>query len=424
MLKVVHLSCSDAGDGSARAAYRIHKALQESLVDSRMFVNRKNTNDPSVLGPRTRLEGAIKLLRPVFASLVQPIVRSNNTSLHTLSILPSSWPRIINMSDIDILHIHGIYHEMFSIGDFAKVKKPILWTLHDMWAFCGAEHLANDARFIDGYRKSNRPSSEKGFDFNRFTWNRKKRLWLKAFDLVCPSHWLAECARASALMNGWPISIIPNALDTHVWKPIDRSAARELLDLPHHVPLVLFGASSATSDYNKGFDLLVESLRALRLMHSFDSLQLIVFGGNEPLDSLNIGFPVRFIGRLHDDLSLRAYYSAADVFLVPSRLESFCQTASEAHACGTPVVAFSSTGLKDVVEHQETGYLAQPYDTRDFAAGISWCLADRVRHTRLCDSARRRAEKLWNPSRVAQMYMTVYQKLLDRDKTTTPLSHQ
>ena len=85
-----------------------------------------------------------------------------------------------------------------------------------------------------------------------------------------------------------------------------------------------------------------------------------------------------------------------------------------AHACGTPVVAFRTGGLPDIVEHQRTGYLAQPFHTQDLAAGISWVLEDPQRRVGLGHAARQRAERLWAPARVAGMYAEVYGQVIKR----------
>jgi glycosyltransferase involved in cell wall biosynthesis len=136
----------------------------------------------------------------------------------------------------------------------------------------------------------------------------------------------------------------------------------------------------------------------------------VVFGADSPDVVPNVGLRLAFLGRLRDE-TLIAAYAAADVLVVPSRQEAFCQTATEALACGTPVVAFAATGLLDVVEHQGCGYLAQPYDSTDLARGILWVLVDRSRHAGLADRARRRAETEYSLEQVAKRYLSIYRGL-------------
>jgi glycosyltransferase involved in cell wall biosynthesis len=225
--------------------------------------------------------------------------------------------------------------------------------------------------------------------------------------IVAPSQWLAECARKSKLMQGWPVSVVNNALDTEVWRPVDKAHARALFGLPKDVPLLLFGALGGTADPRKGFDLLLAALENLR--GKIDELELVVFGQLAPKELIDFGFPVRYVGRLHDDLTLAILYSAVDVMVVPSRQEAFGQTASEAHACGTPVVAFDSGGLTDIVKHLQTGYLAMPFDPASLAEGIIWVLSDRARHASLSVTSRQRALDRFSYPVVAEQYRKIYE---------------
>ena len=208
-------------------------------------------------------------------------------------------------------------------------------------------------------------------------------------------------------MRDWPVSVIPNPIDTERWQPLDQALARELLGLPKDVPLLLFGAMGCSQDPRKGFDLLQAALQHLR--GEMPELELVVFGQYRPKDPPDLGFPIHYTGHLHDDLSLRAFYSAADVMVVPSRQEAFGQTASEAHACGTPVVAFNTCGLPDIVTHHQTGYLAKAFDAEDLARGIQWVLADRMRQTRFGANARAQAVTRFASTVIAAQYQQIFE---------------
>ena len=300
---------------------------------------------------------------------------------------------------------------------------PLVWTLHDQWPFCGAEHYtsppspgeahSSDERFAKGYTSASRPAHESGRDLNRRTWLRKRRAWVRPIQIVCSSTWLADCARRSALMCNWPIKVIPYPIDSNVWAPCDRDQARVLLGLPTDRPLLLFGAMGGGADPRKGADLLLEALRILHVQRAgmqLDQLELVVFGQSRPAQPPRLGFKVHYMGHLHDDLSLRLLYSAADVMVVPSRQEAFGQTASEAHSCGTPVVAFRTGGLVDIVVDRVTGVLAEPFDPVSLANAILWVLEEPERQVQLGAAARQRAERLWDPARVAGMYGEVYRQ--------------
>ena len=404
-LKITHLNHSDINGGAARAAYRIHQALRDFGIDSHMGVNVATLGDWTVQGPANHWSKLAVRVRPYWGRLLRRTLRTQNPIIHSPAFMRSGWPRRLNVSDTDIIHLHWVAEEMLSIADIARINKPIVWTLHDMWAFCGAEHYTDDYRWRDGYNKDNRPTHESGFDLNRWTWQRKRKHWQRPMHIVTPSRWLADGVRQSVLMRDWPISVIPNSINTDRWQPLNPALARELLGLPSDVPLLLFGAMGGGQDPRKGFDLLTAALSHLR--GEIHALHLVVFGQLAPREPPNLGFPIHYTGHLHDDLSLRALYSAADVLVVPSRQEAFGQTASEAHACGTPVVAFNIGGLPDIVEHQHTGYLAQPFDTEGLAQGIAWVLAHSESASLRTHARARAVERFANPV-VAAQYRAVY----------------
>jgi glycosyltransferase involved in cell wall biosynthesis len=413
-MKVLQLNYSDINGGAARAAYRIHHALRISGIDSQMLVNVAASGDWTVQGPTSNWAKAMGRIRPQLATPWRQLLRTGNPIIHSPAVVPSRWSERLNASDADVVHLHWVQGEMLSIGDIARIRKPIVWTLHDMWAFCGAEHYTTDHRWRDGYRRDNRPAYESGLDLNRRTWQRKRKHLRRPLQIVCPSQWLADCVRASALMHEWPVAVVPYPIDLNRWQPFDQRLARQLLDLPQECPLLLFGALGGGKDPRKGIDLLVAALALLRTEPSLQNLQLVVFGQLAPQSPPQLGFPVHYTGHLHDDLSLRAFYSAADAFVLPSRQDNLPNTGLEAHACGTPVVAFNTGGLQDIVADRVTGRLAEPFEPASLAAAIRWVLEDSSRVRQLGAAARARTERLWAPARVARLYGEVYGRAMAR----------
>lgn len=407
-MKVLHVNHSDINGGAARAAYRIHHALRDSGVDSTMVVNVAAAGDWTVEGPSGKVnKGVIARVRPRIRNLLLKTLRTQNPIIHSLAILPSNWVERINASDAHVVHLHWI-GEMLSIADISRIKKPIIWTLHDMWAFCGAEHYTEDNRWQEGYHASNRPSHESGFDLNRWTWQRKRKHWKAPFQIVTPSQWLGDCVSKSALMPDWPVKVVPNPIDTQSWQPINQSLARQLYHLPQNVSLLLFGAMGGGQDPRKGFDLL---LTALGHLHQASKLELVVFGQREPKQPIESGFTVHYVGHLHDNLSLQLLYSSVDAMIIPSRQDNLPNTGIEAQACGTPVVAFNVGGLPDIVDHQKTGYLATPFNTHDLAAGIQWVLAQRETGD-LGQQVRKHAVAKFSAPVVAEQYRAVYAQII------------
>jgi len=407
---VQHLNYSDISGGAARAVYRIHQALRRHQMDSVMGVASKLSDDWSVFGPLGRVGKAMVQLQSILAAAFVRLLHTNNGVLHSPALFPLRRPKHLANLRPDILHLHWVCGEMLSIRQIGRLSGPVVWTLHDMWPFCGAEHYTEDFRWREGYASNNRPSYESRLDLNRWVWERKRKYWKRHFHIVTPSRWLAQCVRESALMRGWPVTVIPNSLNTDVWAPVERSFARRLLGLPQDEPLVLFGALRGGQDLIKGFDLLRASLEHLRDQRA--DLRLLVFGQSAPRKPEDLGFPVHYLGHLHDDLSLRILYSAADVMVIPSRQDNLPNTGVEALSCGTPVVAFDTCGLPDIVSHHVTGYLAKAFDTEDLAAGIEWVLADSRRYAVLSRNSRVDALARFSEEVVAPQYVAVYESAI------------
>ena len=435
-MNILHVNASDIGGGAARAAYRIHRSLVDHGgthgLQSQMRVINQLSDDPTVIGGQPAGQSPIwRRLQPRLTQQARRGFRTGNPTLHSLAWPASGLSAELHdrhlLGQADLVHLHWLGDSTLSIEEIGRLPMPLVWTLHDQWAFCGAEHYtspplpgesaSSDERFAGGYTPVSRPAHEAGLDLNRRTWQRKRRAWRRPIHIVCPSHWLADCARRSALMGEWPITVIPCPIDLNVWAPCDQAQARALLGLPAARPLVLFGAMGGSADPRKGADLLLEALQRLRSQVAgtpLEQLELVVFGQSRPAQPTDLGFPIHYSGHLHDDLSLRLLYAAADVMVVPSCQEAFGQTASEAHACGTPVVAFATGGLVDIVDDRITGALAEPFDPGSMAAAIRWVLEDPQRRRQLGGAARQRAERLWDPARVAGLYAEAYGEALER----------
>lgn len=412
-MKIIQLSYSNYIGGASIAAARINSCLNKNNINSKLWVNEKLSNNQSLNTeePFNKVVKNLKRLRRYLTWPLTKVVKTNLLIHHSVSLLPSSWVSLINNSDADVVNFHWLQRETISISDIAKIKKPIVWTLHDMWAFCGAEHYTNDNRWRTGYNENNRPDYESGFDINRWTWNRKKKYWKKPIQIITPSNWLASCVRDSTLMKNWPVTVIPNPIDTNQWKPIKKETARKILKLPQNTPLILFGAVEGVKDPRKGFDLLLEALEFLKIKNTNKSLELIVFGENKPLGQKDYSFPVHNLGPLKNNNILQTVYSAADAMVIPSRQDNLPNTAIESQACNTPVVSFNIGGLPDIIDHKKTGYLAKPFDTIDLANGIFWILK-KYKKEQSNNDARKSSIIKFSEEEVSRKYKKIYTNLI------------
>jgi len=410
MIQPLILSTSDIEGGAARAAYRLHTGLRSVGVSSQMLVRAKLSRDKAVMPKRDWLT---KLGPSLNHWPVRGYNNRDNTMFST-QWFPDSIVSSVNEINPDIVNLHWVCNGYLKIESLRNFNRPIVWTLQDMWPMTGGCHYIQGCdKYQNKCGSCPQLGSNQENDLSRKVWQRKWKAW-KDLDLtiVTPSKWMSECVETSSLFRDLRIETIPFCLDTTAYYPHDKAIARQILQLPQTKKIIVFGALAATSDKRKGFNLLVEALQKLSLSGSTENTEIAIFGSSSPETSLELGFKVHYLGHFNDDLSLSLAYSAGDVMIVPSLQESFGQTASEALACGTPVVTFNATGLKDIIDHEQNGYLAQPYNSEDLAQGITWVLQNHDRHLKLISNAREKAIKTFSLHIQAQKYLSLFEELL------------
>lgn len=409
-MKPLIVSAHDLHGGAGRAAFRLHRALRGIGVKSEMLVQHKLSEDPYVRGHSGETGKWIGGIRVRVDRI--PLYAYPNRS--RLWFSPSWLPgreiiRSINSSDADVVHLHWIGAGMMRIEHLAEIEKPIVWTLHDMWPLTGGCHYDNRCgRFDAGCGECPQLGSNRKQDLSSWVFDRKQSaLSALQVHLVPSSTWMAGLVERSPFMKGRPVTVLPNPVNCDLYAPQDQAQSRKSLNLPQDAKLVLFGAVDP-GDPIKGFGLLREALKGMN--HSAD-IEAVIFGGGDS-DHLELPLRARFVGAIQDETRLRDLYSAADVCVVPSIQDNLPLVATEALACGTPVVGFRTSGLPDIVNHQVTGYLADPFDSMSLAAGIDWVLKQPRAEMR--DAARRRALSRYESRSVARRYQAVYSQVLDQ----------
>ena len=414
-MRIVIVNSNDIIGGAARAAYRLHKGLLDIGVDSRLLVAEKHSDDDSVSGPAGKTSKILTKIHPGLDNLLLRLYPNRERSVFSSSWVPTGALSRINRLEADLVHLNWITNGFVPINAFRKINKPVLWTLHDMWAFTGGCHYAGECnRFRDECGRCPVLQSSRSNDISRWIFRRKQKSWADAsLRIVTPSRWLGECAKSSVLLGGQRVEVIPNGIDVGCYMPADRDYCRTQLNLPPDKQLILFGAQSPSDD-RKGFKLLVSALQHLRTKEAQTSFELVIFGASMPEDEVKFDFPTHYLGALSDDVSLSLAFSAVDVFVAPSRQENLSNTVMESLACGTPVVAFDVGGMPDMIDHRITGYLACPKDTCDLAHGISWVLADKDRLQAMRGKAREKVENHFEIKNIAGRYLELYHDIVGR----------
>jgi glycosyltransferase involved in cell wall biosynthesis len=414
-MNVLHLSTSDINGGAARATYRLHQGLQTAGVSSKILVQEKYSNDETIIAPQIRLFQGIARAKLSFDALpLKFYPQRDQSTLFSLQWLPDRVMAQVAQIRPDIVNLHWVSGGFTQIETLAKFKCPLIWTIHDMWPFTGGCHYSGTCdRYTEMCGNCPQLQSSKNWDLSHWTLQRKSKAWQNInLTIVAISSWIAKCAASSSLFRDLRIEVIPNGLNIQTYRPINRQAARQVLGLPQDKQLICFGAIHASSDKRKGFHLLKLALHILSQTHWKEKAEIVIFGSSQPDQPNDLGFKTHYLGHLNDDISLAAVYSSADVLIAPSLQEAFGQTASEALACATPVVAFDNTGLVDIVEHEKNGYLAKAFEVEDLAQGIAWVLENGDRHQKLSHRAREKAEQEFSLEAQAYHYLKLFDEIL------------
>ena len=437
-MRVLSVNTNDSHGGAARAAMRIMQGVEQHGVETQMLVKDKHTLDTAVVHlqqflPKNKLYRiadwvAQKIKNKYHHLLWRPYCKTKENVFMSDSRgtrLGGAMQRL----DYDVLHLHWINQRFIKLQDLPK-SKPIVWTLHDSWPFCGICHYFLDCqRYQTHCGDCPMLHSGKERDLAYRIFEEKLRAYQDLnLHIVTPSRWLGECAKQSALFSRFPVTVIPNCLETDVYRPLSEQEMNERLSVAmernsalHAVkravgekaakPLILYGAMNAATDRIKGFASLLSALQILD-KQGFEA-NLIVFGASEsdlPMQFEHIN--VHFIGYVSDTDLLVTLYNLADVMVVPSLTENLSCAIMESLSCATPVCCFAIGGNGDMVEHQVNGYLARERDAEDLAQGIRWCLENN-RDGALSLAARKKVMENYTIERVGAMYVEVYQLMIN-----------
>ena len=423
------VSYADTQGGAARAAYRLLIGLQNEDIDARMLVARKWSSDPTVSDlwlyrspTRRKMLARLEYLPRYPYRNAPPGSWSNN-------LLPTLRGQEFARRSCNLVNLHWVGEGFVPIRTVAKINKPLVWTLHDMWPFTGGCHYSGTCtRYTASCGACPQLASTHPHDLSHHIWQTKHTHWHQLdFTVVSPSRWLAACARQSSLFAHKRIEVIPYGIDAETYHPLSKQQARAQLGLPADAHLILFGAIASTSDPRKGYQLLLPALhhlaheraQARTQEHALPDLHLVVVGANEATGTALPPIPTHYAGYVRDEHKLAALYAAADLFVAPSLEDNLPNAVMEALACGTPTVAFAIGGMPDMIEHQRNGYLATPFAVEDLAQGMAWVLADAPRQHTLAQRARSKVMEEFTLHRSAQRYAALYAELL-HDPTRSP----
>lgn len=408
-MKVLHMVGGDLRGGAARGAYWLHQGLLALGVESRVLTNSRETfGDPTVFSVTRTAKGRLtNSIRARLDQLPVALYTNRKTDIFSCGFIGYNFLDHECYKWADVINLHWVNGGFVRVEDLRNVKKPMIWTLRDLWPMTGGCHIPMECvGYTSGCGSCPQLGSKDLYDLSSRIVDRKQRQYPSNIHVVGISRWITECALSSYLFRNRRCSTIPNNVNCNDFFQVSNERARSAFKLPTHKKVILAGAQKGNLVW-KGLDHLISAIGQL----DRTDCVLVLFGDIDPARLTGIRMPYLLLGTLTTNEQLRLAYSASDVFVSPSLMESFGKTIAEAMACGTPAVCFDSTGPRDIVVHGITGYKAVPYDTTDLARGIEWVL-DQQNRNEMSAAARRHVEENFDTPVVAQMYIRLYQDVL------------
>lgn len=403
-MNVLHINQSDISGGAALAGYRLHQALLQQGINSSLLVGTVQTDDSRVtaIPRRHRIESKLSRF-------------THRLGLRNLNFVSSfDIPNQPCFQTVDILNFHNLHSTHFSYLAIPKLTacKPAIFTLHDMWSFTGHCAYSFDCtKWKTGCGCCPYPNTYPAIARDSTFWEWRLKNWMYShtdLTIVTPSRWLAEQADSS-MLNRFTIHHIPNGIDPEAYHPHDSDLCRAALGIPSRKKVLMFGADDLR-DSRKGGDLLLKALQILPATLKQDCVLLTFGNRNRWLESA-IDMPAIHLGYISSDRIKAVAYSAADLFLFPTRADNLPLVLQESMACGTPMISFDVGGVSDLVRPGITGYLARPEDVKDFAMGIEQLLNDCTSLERMSQNCLEIAVSEYSLNLQAERYIDLYKQI-------------
>lgn len=363
---------------------KLNNALLENNINSKILTLNPGVNDSEHVIHLGRIPKAIAWME---SRLHHFLSRNNDKQfgLFSYSLLGSDVSGINEVKNADIIYLHwtqGGFLSIRNIEQIARLRKPVILFMHDMWSITGGCHYSFDCeKFKSGCYDCQVLRSHRKKDWSARKFRRKYRFYSKYDNLyfITPSIWLLDCVKNSILTKNKLSVCIPNIVDTDIYKPLDKNIAKEILNINVRKTVLAFGSVSVKSPY-KGWEYLKKALRILSGTVVVEDITLLIFGGDfNKTEADQIPFETRYMGFLRDEYTTSLVYNASDLFIAPSLADNLPTTVLQSLSCGTAVVGFDVGGMGDMIKHKENGYLATYRNAEDLATGIKVCLENKIK---------------------------------------------
>lgn len=401
--------------GAATAAFRTTSALQKAGHSCTFFSLEKDSlNNSAGLNGLTDSYDSSFAYQHLFAhwsGLMSPeaslagcceLFSDQLTGLHMSAPVPDA------IHQAEVIHLHWLAGMIFSPALLHAMRdKKIVWTLHDANAFTGGCHYhVSCKKFGQSCGQCPLLLDSGPADASSRCFALKQEVYsLLTPHIVCPSRWLADTAKSSKLLGNYPVHSIPHCLDTATFKPVDKSHARQALDVSEQRFVLLIGADHIANP-RKNCATFFDALHILAARLPDAPIEIVTYGkGVLP----QLPYPVRHLGYIADTDTLVAAYSAADIYVHTALLDNLPNTLCEAQCCGTPVLSFNTGGCCETFIPGKTGFLVQDTTPDSLAVALEEIFAKRDALPAMGQQARLFAVEHFSEQKIADAYAAVYE---------------
>ncbi|MCI8566646.1 MAG: glycosyltransferase [Lachnospiraceae bacterium] len=400
-MKVLLINTKYQGGGAEKVARQLYQGLPTYGVQTAFLAGRNRGQESDVPA--------------IYSSFGRRAWNYANRKLHNNAIRHDAYAvkqilRCIEQEQPDIVHFHNVHGHYMGIADIAKIAavRPVVWTLHDMWALTGhcciciddcTAWYENGCAHCDKLGTYSQLRRDASADLLRL---KKMTFAGKGIYFVTPSRWLEERIRNSYLGDE-NIRTICNGVDTTRFRYLDKAEIKKKYGISQHKKALMF-LGTALDNEIKGIRYLI---RALELLPDKETYFLLMVGDCSQLGRIKEAFAHKDFGYVKDTDLLNEIYAAADLFIFPSVHESAGLMAVESGASGTACVAFDSEGIPEAVT-EDVGWLVPRREAEKMSSCIQTAFADRERLRIKGQHFRQTVEQMFSLERMLRQYAELY----------------
>jgi glycosyltransferase involved in cell wall biosynthesis len=385
-LRILSISDLSSTGGAAIAGNRISDALRTNGAEViQLSSDGRNTKEERALFYGKKFSAVHDLLSSLVSASKAKSLRGNNLNLQ--------FRKFLQKEKFDAINIHNLHSAGWPISlvSTALEYAPVIWTLHDCWSFLGSFYPTHCPASSDSLK----------LELNSFWRSIKCSPPKHSLTAATPSDWMNKQA-SSSHWNGFKVLTIHNPVPKSFYDSLDRESCKKALGLSLEKPVVLSIAGNLDEE-RKGGPILKEILES----EVKDDCQLLLIGeGNQFNDPR-----IKSLGYVQDEITLRIAYHAADVLLHPAQVDNLPNAVAESMSCGTPVLAFDTCGLPEMVVPDKSGWLVEEVNSKAMIEQLVSVLQSK-QSNKLSQSTKETAHKLFNEEKVAGDYFKSFQDLL------------